>query len=149
MADAIFLEAKENMLIRDAGSGIDWDADDMWVLLVTAIPSGANLDAWDFRDDVTNEVAAGSGYSAGGMDLGAVTVAKDTTNDRVTVDFPDSTWASATFTAAGAIVYKKTGGAASTDPIFGVWDFGGSKVGGGGNFTIQWSSSPACLFYLV
>jgi hypothetical protein len=144
MADRLALEFLENLIIRDAGGGVEFDADDLWVMLLSAVPSDANLDAWDFRDDVTNEIT-GTGYTAGGMDLGAFTGTKDTTNNRYKIDFPDSVWAGATFSAVAALVYKKTGGAASTDPIVGVWDFGGTKTATGGSFTIQWHADGLIL----
>lgn len=49
-----------------AKADIDFDTATFKVMLVTSIPSEANLDAWANRSDVTNEHAASGNYAAGG-----------------------------------------------------------------------------------
>lgn len=67
-----------------ARGAIDFDTDTFKVMLVTSayVPS---KDSDLKRSNVTNEVV-GTGYTAGGV-TSAVTVTKDTANDKVTLSF--------------------------------------------------------------
>ena len=71
-------------------------------------------DAHTRRSDVTDEVSPSGSYAAGGL-AAAVSVTKDTVNDRVNVSLGAVNATSATITAAGAVYYKSRGGAASAD----------------------------------
>ncbi|MDQ5822053.1 MAG: hypothetical protein M3540_11490 [Actinomycetota bacterium] len=83
------------------------------------------IDTDDFFNDATNELAGGTGYTAGGETLTAKTITYDSASDQVRFDFADVTW---TFTASKTwrigVVYIDTAGAASTDPIVAwlTWD---------------------------
>ena len=111
-----------NSAVEDEAKGaIDYDTDTFKVLLVTSSYT-ANKDTHDRRDDVTNEVANGNGYTTGGATC-TCTVAKDTANDKVTLTFAAVEWANATFTARGAVIYKSTGTAAN-DPLVAYINFG-------------------------
>ncbi len=57
------------------------------MLLVSSAPSEANLDAYDYRDDIVNEVAASGTYATGGASVTCTVGAVDTTNNRVPVTF--------------------------------------------------------------
>jgi hypothetical protein len=84
-----------------------------------------NRDTDDFFNDATNELAAGSGYNAGGETLASKTITYDSASDQVRFDFADVTW---TFTAAktwrNGVVYIDTAGASTTDPLVALlaWD---------------------------
>lgn len=125
-----------NSCLEDAAKGaIDFDTDTFKTLLVTSSYT-PNKDTHDRRDDVTNEVAATGGYTAGGATT-ACTVAKDTANDRVTLTFTGPSWPTSTITARGAVIYKSTG-TASADPLVAYVDFGGSDISSsGGTFAIS------------
>lgn len=103
---------------------IDLDTDSFKMLLTTSTYT-PNMDTHDFRDDVTNELAAGTGYNAGGEPLAGVAVTYDSASDQVRFDCNDITW---TFTASktwrNAVVYKARGGASSADDLLAnlVWD---------------------------
>jgi hypothetical protein len=99
-------------------------------------------DAHDKRDDVTNEVAASGGYTAGGVTV-TCTVARDNTNDRTTLTFAAGAWASSTITAAAAVVYKSRGGASSADELVFYNDFGGDVTTS--NTTLSVGSSVITL----
>ena len=81
----------------------------------------------------TNEVssAGGSNYTAGGNTLTSQTVTATTAT--TAIDFADTTWASATFTAAFAAIYNST----NSDKLVVVLDFGGNKTATNGDFTIS------------
>ena len=56
------------------------------------------------------------------------------------VDFADLTFASVTLTAAGAAIYKSTGGG---NELVLVLDFGGNKTATNGDFIIQFPTADA------
>ena len=97
----------------------------------------------EFKSDVTGEIT-GTGYTAGGMTLSGLSVTADTTNHRGKFTAANPVWSSATFTAYGAVLYKDSGTAA-TSQLIGYLDFGGAKSCSGGSFTIQWD--PAGIAY--
>lgn len=125
-----------NSCLDDLAKGsIDFDTDTFKTALVTSSYT-ANKDTHTRRSDVTNEVS-GTGYTAGGVTT-ACTVAKDTTNDKITLTFASPSWPTSTITARGAVIYKSTGTAAN-DPLVGYIDFGGDVVSSGGTFSISQS----------
>jgi hypothetical protein len=87
---------------------------------------------------VTNEVS-GAGYTAGGV-TSAVTVTKDTANDRVDIALGQVSWSNSTITARKAVYYVSRGGAASADELIAVNDFGSDVVSSGGTFTLNAST---------
>jgi len=85
-----------------------------------------------------NEVGtSGTSYSAGGNNLTNNGVAGTTT---AYVDFADLTFPSVTLTAAGAAIYKTTGGG---NELALVLDFGGNKTATNGDFIIQFPTADA------
>lgn len=123
-----------NSCIDDMAKGaIDFDTDTFKAMLVTSTYT-ANKDTHDKRDDVTNEVS-GTGYTAGGATT-AVTVTKDTANDKVTISFGAVSWATATITARAAVIYKSRGGASSADELVCYVDFGGDVTATGATFSL-------------
>jgi hypothetical protein len=78
----------------------------------------------------TDEVAAGLGYTATGIALSGFNTSLAT--GVASLDFADATWALASFSAAGALIYNSTQGGKAVC----VLNFGGTYVGGGGNFTV-------------
>ena len=78
-----------------------------------------------------NQVSAsGTNYSTGGNTLTSqsVTISSATSY----VDFADSTWSSATFTAAFGVIYNSS----ASDKLVVVLDFGGSKTCTNGTFKV-------------
>jgi hypothetical protein len=133
MASLIYNSAPDEMARGD----IFFDTDTFKAMLVTStyVP---NKDTHDFRDDVTNEVS-GTGYTAGGV-ASAVTVTKDTANDKVTIQFGAVSWASSTITARGCVYYKSRGGASSADELVAYADFGSDVSSSGGTFGVSAST---------
>lgn len=133
MASLIYNSAIDDM----ARNNIDFDTNSFKALLVTSsyVP---DKDAHDKRNDVTNEVS-GTGYTAGGA-ASAVTVTKDTANDKVTIQFGAVSWASSTITARGCVYYKSRGGASSADEIVCYADFGSDVSSSGGTFSVAAST---------
>lgn len=123
-----------------AKADIDFDTASFKVLLVSSLPSEANLDAWANRSDVTLEIT-GTGYTAGGIAQAFTLDAVDTTNNRQSVTWTNITngWTSSTFSAVGCIIYKNSGSAA-TDTLLHLVDFGGTVSCTAGNFSITYSA---------
>ena len=85
-----------------------------------------------------NEVSSsGTSYTAGGNALTNNGIAGTTT---AFVDFADLTFSSVTLTAAGAAIYKSTGGGIE---LVLVLDFGGNKTATNGDFIIQFPTADA------
>lgn len=133
MASLIYNSAIDDM----ARGAIDYDTDSFKAMLVTSAYT-PNKDTDNRRDDVTNEVS-GTGYTAGGV-ASVCTVTKDTANDRVTLQFAAVSWASSTITARALVIYKSTGGAASTDALVAYNDFGSDVASSGGTFSVAAST---------
>lgn len=93
----------------------------------------------DYFNDITNEVAAGGGYTAGGATV-TVTVTDDDANDRCDIVLGQAQWTTATITARGAVYYVDTAGAASTDWLICFVDFGSDKTSTAGTFTLSAST---------
>jgi hypothetical protein len=134
MASLVYNSFKRDIM----NGGIDLDTDTIKVALVTSSYS-PNIDTHDNFDDVTNEVS-GTGYIAGGATLGSVTVTADTTNDRGVFDAADTSWATSTITARGAVIYKSTG-VSSTSKLIAYVDFGSDITSTASTFSITWNAS--------
>jgi len=99
--------------------------------------SSATLDASTTAYSATNEVASGGGYTTGGNTLTSPTTTSSGTT--AYVDFADSSWTSATFTARGALIYNST----QTNKSVVVLDFGSDKSVSAGTFTIVFPTNDA------
>lgn len=127
-----------NSAIDDMARGaIDFDTDTFKAMLVTSAYT-PNKDTDLKRSDVTNEVT-GTGYTAGGV-TSAVTVTKDTANDRVTLQFAAVSWPSSTITARACVYYKSRGGASSADELVAYADFVSDVSSTGGTFSVTAST---------
>ena len=109
-------------------------------LLVSSVPSEADFDAYDFRDDIANEVT-GTGYTSGGVAATVTVGSVDTTNDRTPVTITDLTnaWTGSTITAVGGWLYKVVGSAA-TDQLVAFVDFGGTVTSTAGNYSVTFTA---------
>lgn len=83
-----------------------------------------NYDTHDFRDDITNEIAAGGGYSTGGKAFTTteITVASPSAGT-LKYDHDDVSWASSTISVAMALVGYFNVGTAGTDALIYLLDF--------------------------
>ena len=87
----------------------------------------------------TNEVSSAGSSNYERKALGSQAVASGTAV--ASVDFADSTWSNATFTAIGAAIYNDD----KSDKLCVVLDFGGNKTATNGTFTVSYPnpSTPA------
>lgn len=111
--------------------------DTFFAMLVTSayVPNKATNTK---RSDVTNEVT-GTGYTAGGEAV-ACTVAKNTGPSTETYTFANPSWATSTISAAGLVIYKHRGGAASADNLVGYVDLGGTVSSVAGTFQVTFTA---------
>jgi hypothetical protein len=108
--------------------------------------SSASLDANTTTYSSSNEVSSsGTNYTAGGgslTNLGVVTSNNTSSTGTGFTDFNDLTFANATITARGALIYNTTPSANSnanttlTNAAVAVLDFGSDKTSTNGDFTI-------------
>lgn len=123
----------------------DFDTDAFKIALYTSAATlGASTTVYTAPADPnasptsTNEVTqTGTNYTAGGNTLTGVTVSL--TGTTAFVDFADTTWATATITARGALIYN----ASKSDRAVAVLNFGADKTSTSGNFTIQFPTNDA------
>ena len=104
-------------------------------LKIALYTAEADLNAATTVYSTANEVV-GTGYVAGGNTLTGVTVL--TSGTTAYVDFADSTWNPASFTARGALIYNASKGNKS----IAVLDFGSDKTATT-SFTVQMPANTA------
>lgn len=119
------------------GGDFDFSSGTADTFKIALFTSSASLDATTTAYATTNEVT-GTGYVAGGNTLTISQVATST-GTTAFLDFADTTWASATITARGALIYKSGG----TNPAIAVLDFGSDKASTAGDFTIVFPAADA------
>lgn len=125
-----------------AARRIDWVTDTIRMTLHTATYT-PNRDTHVFASDLTNEVAAGGGYSTGGVTLGTKSVSYDATSHQARLIAADPSWSSATFACRYAVIWKDTGTAA-TSPLMGFIDLGAQSITGG-TFTVDLDQTLGAL----
>ena len=107
--------------------GVHLAADTYKIALFT---STATLDATTTVYSATNEVV-GAGYTAGGLTLSGYSVT--TSGTTAILDWTtDPSWASATITARGALIYNSN----KANKAVYVIDFGSDKTSTSGTFTV-------------
>ena len=116
----------------------DMESVSVYVMLVTDAYTHA-YDTHDFVADITNEVTAGSGYTAGGKALAATpswTVGSPAAG-QIAYDSADPAWATSTITDAMAAILYHTTGAGATDELYMLSDFGTAVSTANGTLTVQ------------
>ena len=100
------------------------------IALYTANPYTTSSTAFTATSEVSS--AGSSNYPSGGKELTSQTVTASTAT--TAIDFADTTFASATFTAAFAAIYNTS----ASNKLCVVLDFGGNKTATNGTFTISY-----------
>ena len=116
---------------------IDWDSDDIKVMLVSSSYS-PNQDTHDYLDDVVANEVSGTGYTAGGISLTGKTNTYDAATNTIVLDAADVTWPNSTVTARYAVLYNNSGASNATKPLIAYVDFVSDQSSTAGNFTITW-----------
>lgn len=103
---------------------------------IALFTSAATLDESTTVYSTTNEVS-GSGYTPGGKVL--TPTGPTISGTTAFLDFSDVTFADATITAAGALIYNET----ESNAAVAVLDFDGDKTSTNGDFSIQFPTADA------
>ena len=98
--------------------------------------SSASLGSTTTAYTATGEVASGSGYTTAGEIL-VVSTTPTSSGTTMLLSFSDVTWAGASFTARGALIYNST----NSNRSVAVLDFATDQTGTGNNFIIRFPSS--------
>jgi len=104
-------------------------------LYTSSATLGASTTAYTTSDEVSS---SGTNYTAGGQTL-VISQVPTSTGTTAWLDFDDVTWASATLTANGALIYNAT----QSNKAVAVLAFGADKTSSAGNFTIQFPAAAS------
>lgn len=105
---------------------------------VALYSSSATMDATTSAYTSTNELPTAGGYTAGGATTTCTVSTVLTQNGYVVIlDFADVSWAAATFTARGAMLYDDT---AAGNPAVMILDFGSDKTVTAATFPVTFVS---------
>lgn len=125
--------------IHNFGTGViraSTAADTFKIALYT---SAATLDASTTAYTTSGEVSSvGTNYTAGGNTL-VVSVVPTAGGTTAYLSFANTSWANATITARGAMIYNATQG----DKAVAILDFGSDKTSTSGTFTINFPTADA------
>ena len=91
----------------------------------------------------SGQIASGGGYTTGGATL--TNVDPVLSGDTAYIDFADPSWAGATFTTYGALLYNSS---VSNFAVL-VIDFGGAKSPVGGTFVVEFPAAAAATAVLT
>lgn len=109
------------------------------IALYTAL---ADLNNTTTAYTTSNEVS-GAGYTAGGITLTNIPPASDTINNIAYISFNNVTWANASFTTRGALIYN-----GATNAAVCVLDFGSDKIASG-SFTVTFPTATSTTAVLT
>ena len=113
----------------------DLDTDTIKMALYT---NTTTLDATTTAYTTSNEVSSsGTNYTAGGNTLTSPVITSSGTT--AYVDFADTTWTNASFTARCALIYN----ASKSNKAIAVLDFGADKTATAGDFVFQMPTADA------
>lgn len=124
-----------------AGRRIAWVGDTVNALLTTNTYT-QDVDAHDFRDDVTNE-CSGTNYVAGGVALTGKTLTYDSATNESRLDCDDVTYTNITVANIRKIVFYKVVGTAATDPLLWIYVLDGDQSVTGADFVVVIAATGA------
>ena len=115
---------------KEAIEGVHLVADSYKVALIKPSSTGTLGAATTNYSDLGTDEVTGTGYTAGGLALTGA--ASALAAGVASLDFNDAQWTSASFSAAGALIYNTTRG----NKAVCVLDFGGTYTVTAGTFTL-------------
>lgn len=143
-ASGVFGQTLSKQLQDTLGKDIGSETN-VFVALVTD-SYAPDYDAHDFRNDLTNEIPNGDGYTTGGKLITNTSITVST-NGTVIYDANDVSWPTSTITDAMAGVGYWSGGVSSAnDELFWLSDFVTAASSANGTFTIQWSDAGIIIY---
>lgn len=126
-------------LLKGTGHNLDAAGDALKMALIKGGMAGTYGAASTNYTNITGNTdeSSGTGYTAGGAAMSNSGVS--TTGTTAIADFGNVSWAGATFSAAGCMMYNSTRG----NRGLAVWDFGGTQSVTAATFTITMPASGA------
>lgn len=122
--------------LLDGVHNFDTGGDTFKIALYTSAATlGASTTVYTTSDEVSS---SGTNYTAGGNTL-TVSQVPTSTGTTAFLDFADTTWAAATITARGALIYNSS----KSNKAVAVLDFGSDKTSTNGDFTIIMPTADA------
>lgn len=118
-----------------ASDNVQWLTDTIKMSLHTSTYA-PNQDTDSYFNNATNELSTAGGYTAGGATLASKTLTYDGPTNTTRFKAADVTWATATFTARYAVIYKSTG-TSTTSKLMGYVNFGADQSPSGVDFTVK------------
>lgn len=100
--------------------------------------SSASLGEGTTAYTTSNEVASTGNYTAGGNTL-TVNVTPTSSGNVAYVSFANTTWANATITAAGALIYNNS----KSNSAVAILSFGGDKTSTNGTFAVNFPTADS------
>lgn len=117
---------------------LNLSTDTLKVMLVTSSYT-PNQAADQFASAASTNEITGTGYTVGGATLASVTVAN--ASNVWNLSAANTSWTTATFSAAYAVIYDTSVGSAyASYPLIGYVNFGGTQSPSGVTFSINWTS---------
>jgi hypothetical protein len=104
------------------------------VFKIALYTEAANINATTSQYTTTGEIS-GTGYTAGGLTL--TNIAPSEYNLAGVCSFETATWAGASFSARGALIYNTTPAHTYTNPACLVLDFGTTRFAVSNSFSVQ------------
>ena len=104
------------------------------VFKIALYTEAANINVTTSQYTTTGEIS-GTGYTAGGLTL--TNIAPSEYNLAGVCSFETATWAGASFSARGALIYNTTPAHTYTNPVCLVLDFGTTRFAVNNSFSVQ------------
>jgi hypothetical protein len=104
------------------------------VFKIALYTEAANINVTTSQYTATGEIS-GTGYTAGGLTL--TNIAPSEYNLAGVCSFQTATWAGASFSARGALIYNTTPAHTYTNPVCLVLDFGTTRFAVNNSFSVQ------------
>ena len=104
------------------------------VFKIALYTEAANINVTTSQYTTTGEIS-GTGYTAGGLTL--TNIAPSEYNLAGVCSFETATWAGASFSARGALIYNTTPAHTYTNPVCLVLDFGTARFAVNNSFSVQ------------
>lgn len=146
----IYNDFKEQVLLAKHNLGSGGHA--LKVTLHTGYtPNIDTHQVWADTGVSSTEYGTAAGYTAGGKTLANQSVTQDNTNDRALFDADDVTWTAlgplSPATPSHALIWND-GQTSPADPLIS-YVLLGTTATNGGDYTLQWSTSPSALISLT
>jgi hypothetical protein len=141
MANAVYNQFKNDLLNKVH----DMDTDVLKVCLVTSGYT-PNIDTHKKLADIVVGSRANDGSTSAALTAVTSTALSIVlASDKVILKGKRVTWAAATITAAGAVLYNDDVIGSSADALIAFFDFSGSKTASGGDFVLKWASESTSI----